>query len=107
MSRAPFTWQGIRFTADPHEPGGWRSAVRALDADRTADWKVSTRTGCATFFARLRIGADRFAGRGETASQALEAAAAEAAFIMRLIEVMLPRAEARKARAAKVRKGMK
>lgn len=108
MKPAPFTWRGIRFTADPHEPNGWRSKIRALDAERTADWKVSTTPSGPTFFARLRIGSDRYPGRGNTASEALDAAAAEAGLIRRLIDVMLPPMEARKARAAKkARKGSK
>lgn len=103
MKPAPFTWRGIRFTADPHEPNGWRSRIRALDAERTADWKVSTTSGGPTFFARLRVGADRFPGRGNTASEALDAAAAEARLVLRLMKVALGHvdAPARKGKAGK------
>lgn len=105
MKPAPFTWRGIRFTDDPHVSNGWRSKVKALDCDRTADWKVSEAASGRTFFARLRVGADYFPGRADTVSGALDAARDEAGLILRLIDVMLPRVAARRVRAERARKG--
>jgi hypothetical protein len=87
MKPAPFTWRGIRFTADPHDPGGYRSKALALPEERSTDWKVGL--SGSTWFARLRVGSDRFPGRGATASEALDAAAAEARLVLRLMKVAL------------------
>lgn len=88
-----FTWRAIRFTPDPHDSTGYRSEAVHLTAERSADWKVGKARGSSTWFARLRVGADRFPGRGETASQALDAAAAEARLVLRLMKVALDRTD--------------
>ena len=100
----PFTWRGIRFTEDPHDPGGYRSEVMELTEDRTADWKVG-KAG-ASHYARFRVGSDRFPGRGATAAEALDSAADEARLVLRLMKVALSHVDG-KAKAETKRKAGK
>ena len=87
----PFTWRGVELAPEPSMPGFYRSKRVHLGELLSADWRVTKlREGPEQrWHARLRIGADRFSGRGETAEAALDAAAAEArgvaAFIRRLV----------------------
>ena len=118
VQRAPgpggFTWRGIEFSPPArNEPDGFYSNIPISlgEDDRAADWKVQ-RIGPASissrWHARLRIGADRYPGVGETREAALEMAAAEAANVAAFIVTMLPASEppaqARKKRRAQ-RKG--
>ena len=86
-----FTWRGIAFSP-PHrsEPDGFYSntPISIGEDERTADWKV--RQTRSAWHARLRIGADRYPGVGETREAALEAAAAEAHNAAAFIVAMLP-----------------
>jgi hypothetical protein len=85
-----FTWRGIKFyPPDGNEPGGFYSSKPIEVApDRVADWKVHRPK--TVWHARLRIGAERYPGVGETPGQALEAAAAEAQNVAAFIVAMLP-----------------
>lgn len=87
-----FVWRGIEFTRPVGSaPGAFYSSptIEVAD-DRTAEWKVhQPKTG---WHARLRIGGDRYPGAGETPTDALEAAAAEAANVATYIVAMLPAA---------------
>lgn len=94
-----FTWRGIKFS--PPRPsaaadGFYSSETIEVDEDgRTAEWKfhqVNRAPLTATWHARLRIGADRYPGVGETPAQALEMACAEAANVATYIVAMLPAA---------------
>lgn len=89
----PFSWRGMTFTPAPAEPDLWRSEQVSLTAMRTADWKAH-RLGSGTWYARLRVGSDRFPGKGKTAEAALDSAAAEARLVLRFIQVMLRRTRA-------------
>lgn len=106
-----FTWNGIAFSArEGTEPGAFHSSPTIeLADDRTAEWKVHRPK--TVWHARLRIGAERYPGVGETREQALEAAAAEAANVATFIVAMLPAASSpaprrskRPRRAIKVRR---
>lgn len=101
----PFTWRGIRFTQDPHDAGGYRSEAVELTNARSTDWKVGILKGSATWFARLRVGSDRFPGRGGTAAEALDSAAAEARLVLRLMKVALSHVDGPKKAAAKRKAG--
>lgn len=85
-----FTWRGIEFSPPAGtEPGGfYSSAWIELADERTAEWKVHCPKS--VWHARLRIGADRYPGVGETREQALDAAAAEAQNVAAFIVAMLP-----------------
>lgn len=98
----PFTWRGIVFRPSRELPGFWRSALVQLEDFRTADWQVQ-RAG-STWYARLRVGSDRFPGRGDTPEAALDSAAAEAALVLRFMRAMLdgaPRPAAAAPRSAR------
>jgi hypothetical protein len=106
-----FTWRGIKFTppAPTDERGFYSSEAIEIGEDgRAADWKVHRPK--TVWHARLRIGADRFPGVGETREQALDAAAAEARHVAGFIVAMLPAESApaaprrKRARAIKVRR---
>lgn len=87
----PFTWRGVELRPEPTLPGFYRSKRVTLGELLSADWRVTKlREGAEQrWHARLRIGAERFNGNGETAEAALDAAADEArgvaAFIRRLV----------------------
>jgi hypothetical protein len=87
-----FTWRGIKFSppqaTDPGAGGFYSSEIIGIADDRTADWKVHRPK--TVWHARLRIGAERYPGVGETRAQALEAAAAEAQNVAAFIVAMLP-----------------
>lgn len=88
-----FTWRGIRFAppaAAEGEAGFYSSAPIEVAEDRVADWKVHRPKSA--WHARLRIGAERYPGVGETREQALEMAATEAANVATYIVAMLPAA---------------
>lgn len=85
---APFTWRGLLFLPEPTLPGFWRAAPAQLGDGRTADWKVQ-RAG-SSWYARLRVGADRFPGRGPDPGTALDSAAAEALVVAGFIQQLLP-----------------
>lgn len=85
---APFTWRDIEFTPEPTLPGFYRSARLVFRDHRSADWRVQL--AGESWHARLKVGADRFPGRGATAEEALDAAAAEAREVCRLVRKMLP-----------------
>lgn len=87
-----FTWRGIKFyPPGGNEPGGFYSSEQiGVADDRTADWKVHRPK--TAWHARLRIGAERYPGVGETPAQALEMAAVEAANAATYIVALLPAA---------------
>ena len=84
----PLTWRGMVLQPE-HNPGFWRSTPVPVTEFRTADWKVH-KAG-SSWFARLRVGADRFPGRGATPEAALDDAAKEARLVMKFIRALLPR----------------
>ena len=102
-SKRRFVWRGIRFAppAAAEGPGGFYSNIPISigEDERAADWKVcQTRS---TWYARLRIGADRFPGVGATREAALDAAAAEAQNVAAFIMAMLPPTSSPTARRSK------
>ncbi len=82
-------WRGITLRPEPGAAGMYRSEQTRINDYRTADWKAHQ--AGATWYARLRVGADRFPGRGDTAEAALDAALAEARLIARFIRAMSPK----------------
>ena len=89
----PFTWQGIEFTPETSLGDGfYRSPDIRLTDTRSSNWKLQ-KIGDGPeqrWHARLRIGADRFPGKGGTAEEALEAAAAEARRVAGFIGKLVP-----------------
>lgn len=85
-------WRGITLQPEQGQPGMLRSHRTVVDDYRTADWKAHL--AGSTWFARLRVGSDRFPGRGDTPEAALDAALAEARLIARFIRAMCPKAGA-------------
>jgi hypothetical protein len=87
---AAITWRGITLRPEPETRGGfWRSEPVPVTDIRTADWKVH-KAG-SSWYARLRVGSDRFPGRGVTPEAALDDAAKEAKLVMRFIRTLMPR----------------
>lgn len=101
----PFHWRGVKLTPIAGLPGFWRSASVPLAAgdSRTADWKVQ-RMREGAWYARLRVGSDRFPGRGATAQAALDDAAADARLIVRFIRAMLAKPSAARGKKKAVRR---
>ena len=92
-----FTWRGVVLYPEPAMPGFYRSQrVQLADDLRTADWRVQI--AGESWYARLRVGSDRFPGRGATAPEALEDAMREALAVSRFIQQMMypPAAAAKK-----------
>lgn len=94
-----FTWRGIKFTPPPGgDPTGFFSSEPLVlgEDGRSADWKVQRvrpverRNAPERWAARLRIGAERYPGTGATHTEALHAAAGEAANVAAFIVAMLP-----------------
>ena len=104
---ATFTWRGIEFKPLDGHPGMYENDAIDVADDRAAGWRVEgvrTAMGApARWHARLRIGADRFPGVGQTPAEALEMAAAEAANVATYIVAMLPPASSPPARATRAR----
>lgn len=92
-SPAAFTWRGITLAPVPSLPGVYRSARVELSNLRWSDWKAQKlgEGPSQSWYARLRIGPDRFAGRGDTPAAALDAAAGEALIVARYIRRLVPK----------------
>ena len=89
MKKDPIVWRGITLHPDRSGDGSFRSERTPIGDSRTADWKVML--AGSSWYGRLRVGSDRFPGRGETPQQALDEARAEAYLIARFIKAMLPK----------------